>query len=149
MVGTAMGIVREEGLLKLFQGISPALFRHVVYSGVRIGAYDYLRKNFIKDRDSPTLWKAAVSGVSAGALAQFLASPADLVKVHVQMEGKRRLLGLKPRVKNATHAFQEIIRRGGVLSLWKGSVPNVQRAALVNLGKSMEFFYLLVILIYF
>lgn len=63
-----------------------------------------------------------------------MASPADLVKVHCQMEGKRRLQGLKPRVQNATDAFQQIIKRGGVKGLWKGSIPNVYRAALVNLG---------------
>jgi len=38
-----------------------------------------------------------MSGVFAGSIAQFLASPADLVKVHIQMEGKRRLMGEPPR----------------------------------------------------
>lgn len=32
-----------------------------------------------------------------GAIAQFLASPTDLVKVQMQMEGRRRLEGLPPR----------------------------------------------------
>lgn len=50
------------------------------------------------------------------------------------MEGKRRAMGLEPRVHSAAHAFREIVSRGGVFGLWKGSVPNVQRAALVNLG---------------
>lgn len=68
------------------------------------------------------------------ALAQFLASPADLVKVQIQMEGRRRLMGLEPRVNSAAHAFREIVKRGGIKGLWKGSIPNVQRAALVNLG---------------
>lgn len=81
-----------------------------------------------------SIWKSALAGVAAGGLAQFLASPTDLVKVHIQMEGRRRLLGLPPRVHSAAHAFKEIIARGGVRALWKGSVPNVQRAALVNLG---------------
>lgn len=80
------------------------------------------------------MFKSAAAGVTAGGLAQFLASPADLVKVHVQMEGKRRLMGLEPRVHSASHAFKEIVRRGGLKGLWKGSIPNVQRAALVNLG---------------
>lgn len=31
MVATAVGIAREEGFFKLWQGISPALYRHVVY----------------------------------------------------------------------------------------------------------------------
>lgn len=80
------------------------------------------------------LYQSALCGVTAGALAQWMASPADLVKVQVQMEGKRRLLGLEPRVHSTAHAFKEIVRRGGFRGLWKGSVPNVQRAALVNLG---------------
>jgi solute carrier family 25 uncoupling protein 27 len=78
--------------------------------------------------------KAAIGGMSAGALGQFMASPTDLVKVQIQMEGKRRLEGKPPRVKNAFHAFQQIMKQGGIRGLWKGWVPNVQRAALVNLG---------------
>lgn len=31
MVGTALGIVHEEGTLKLWQGVTPALYRHLVY----------------------------------------------------------------------------------------------------------------------
>uniref|UniRef100_A0ABK8FSY3 Mitochondrial uncoupling protein 4 n=2 Tax=gambiae species complex TaxID=44542 RepID=A0ABK8FSY3_ANOGA len=134
MFATATGIIREEGALKLWQGITPALYRHLVYSGVRIVTYDALRKKLRNGKETFSLWQSALSGVGAGALAQWLASPADLVKVHVQMEGKRRAMGLEPRVHSAAHAFREIVSRGGVFGLWKGSVPNVQRAALVNLG---------------
>ena len=38
-----------------------------------------------------------MSGVTSGVLAQFFASPTDLIKVQIQMEGKRRLLGKSPR----------------------------------------------------
>ena len=34
-----------------------------------------------------------LGGLSAGAMAQFIASPTDLVKVQLQMEGRRRLEG--------------------------------------------------------
>jgi len=134
MVATAVGIVREEGMMKLWRGCSPALYRHIVYSGVRITVYDDLRKRLKAENGDFSLWKSAVCGVTSGGLAQWMASPADLVKVQVQMEGKRRLMGHKPRVQGAAHAFREIVNRGGIKALWKGSVPNVQRAALVNLG---------------
>lgn len=134
MLATATGIIREEGALQLWRGITPALYRHLVYSGVRIVTYDGLRKKLRNGKETFSLWQSALAGVGAGALAQWLASPADLVKVHVQMEGKRRMLGLEPRVHSAAHAFREIVSRGGIFGLWKGSVPNVQRAALVNLG---------------
>ena len=38
-----------------------------------------------------------ISGLTAGAMAQFIASPTDLVKVQMQMEGRRRLEGKPPR----------------------------------------------------
>ncbi|XP_046462018.1 mitochondrial uncoupling protein 4-like [Daphnia pulex] len=136
MLKTAVGIVKEEGLIRLWQGITPAIYRHAIYTGVRFGAYEKMRENvFKKNPDgSYSLWKAAIGGMSAGALGQFMASPTDLVKVQIQMEGKRRLEGKPPRVKNAFHAFQQIMKQGGIRGLWKGWVPNVQRAALVNLG---------------
>ncbi|XP_017111642.1 mitochondrial uncoupling protein 4 isoform X1 [Drosophila elegans] len=135
MVATAFGIAREEGALKLWQGVTPALYRHVVYSGVRICSYDLMRKEFTQNGSQALpVWKSALCGVTAGAVAQWLASPADLVKVQIQMEGRRRLMGEPPRVHSAGHAFRQIVQRGGVKGLWKGSIPNVQRAALVNLG---------------
>lgn len=41
--------------------------------------------------------KAVVGGMSSGAIGQFLASPTDLVKVQMQMEGRRVLEGKPPR----------------------------------------------------
>lgn len=69
--------------MKLWQGVTPALYRHLVYSGVRIVTYDRMRQYFIRNGDgvSLPLLKSALCGVSAGSLAQWLASPADLVKV--------------------------------------------------------------------
>lgn len=98
--------------------------------------YEYIREELLGRNDDGTvpLWKALVGGTVAGVTAQFLASPADLVKVQVQMEGRRRLMGLEPRVKNARHAFVKIYAENGLKGLWKGWMPNCQRAAFVNLG---------------
>lgn len=136
MVGTAVGIVQEEGFFRLWQGLSPAIYRHLVYSGVRMTLYEAIREEMLGKNEDGTIpvWKAVVGGCVAGMTAQFLASPADLVKVQVQMEGRRRLQGLEPRVKNARHAFAKIYLEGGLKGLWKGWMPNVQRAAFVNLG---------------
>jgi len=136
MLATAFGIVREEGAMKLWQGLTPALYRHVVYSGCRVNFYEILREKVFKKNADGTfpVWKAGTAGCLAGAAGQFFASPADLVKVNMQMEGKRRLEGKAARVKSAASAFRQIALEGGVRGLWRGWVPNVQRAALVNLG---------------
>uniref|UniRef100_A0A1A9X5D7 Mitochondrial uncoupling protein 4 n=1 Tax=Glossina brevipalpis TaxID=37001 RepID=A0A1A9X5D7_9MUSC len=132
MLATAIGIVKEEGPLKLWYGMSSVIYRHMIYSGVRVCTYDYLRTTF--GHDNPAVWKLALFGVLSGCFAQWLANPADLVKVQMQMEGKRRLMGEPPRVLSSHQAFVDIYKRGGIIGLWKGSVPSVQRAALVNLG---------------
>lgn len=72
--------------------------------------------------------------MTAGGMGQFVASPTDLIKTQIQMEGKRRLLGKPPRVHGTWDAFQKILAENGVRGLWRGCWPNVQRAALVNLG---------------
>lgn len=45
------------------------------------------------------------------------------------------------RVHGVIHAFVKIAREGGIRGLWAGWVPNVQRAALVNLGGSVMQIY--------
>ncbi|XP_071952972.1 mitochondrial uncoupling protein 4-like [Antedon mediterranea] len=136
MMRTAAGVVEEEGILKLWQGVTPAVYRHIVYTGCRMGAYEYIRDNVLGKNEDGTfpVWKAVCGGLAAGAIGQFIASPTDLVKVQMQMEGRRRLEGKPQRVKGTFHAFTQIVKQGGVRGLWKGWVPNVQRAALVNMG---------------
>lgn len=43
-------------------------------------------------------------------------------------------MGLPPRVHSSADALKQILKRGGIKGLWKGSLPNTNRAALVNLG---------------
>jgi solute carrier family 25 uncoupling protein 27 len=137
MIGMAINIVRNEGFFRLWKGIQPAILRHMVYSGCRMSFYEYIRDNiFKKDKDTNKypLWKAIPTGMIAGAAAQFLASPTDLVKIRLQTEGKRVLEGKSPRYKGPVDAFLSIAREGGIRGLWKGWVPNCQRAAIVCLG---------------
>ncbi|KAK2703718.1 mitochondrial uncoupling protein 4-like isoform X2 [Artemia franciscana] len=136
MVATMLGIIREEGFTNLWKGLSPAIYRHLVYSGIRMATYEYMRDNVLQKKSDGSfpLWKSALGGMTAGAVGQFCANPTDLIKVQMQMEGRRRLEGKPPRVKGVIEAASQILREGGVRGLWKGWAPNVQRGALVNLG---------------
>lgn len=75
-----------------------------------------------------------MTGLLVGGIAQFTANPMDLVKVQLQMEGRRRLEGKPPRVKGVFEALYKIYKEAGIRGLWRGWAPNVQRGALVNLG---------------
>lgn len=56
--------------------------------------YEYLRDDVLGKNADGTIpvTTALVGGVAAGSFAQFLASPFDLVKVQIQMEGRRRVM---------------------------------------------------------
>jgi solute carrier family 25 uncoupling protein 27 len=60
-----------------------------------------------------------------------MASPTDLIKTQIQMEGRRRLLGYEARVEGAADALRKIVAQGGILGLWRGCWPNVQVRAFV------------------
>ena len=66
-------------------------------AGNVLGIFDFPRKNrniFID------FWKFT------GGMGQFVASPTDLIKTQIQMEGKRRLQGKPPRVNGVYDAFK-------------------------------------------
>ncbi|VDN51486.1 unnamed protein product [Dracunculus medinensis] len=75
-----------------------------------------------------------ICGLFSGAFAQFVASPADLVKVQMQVEGLRKLQKLPQRYRNTWHAFLSLYKTNGFRGLWTGWIPNCQRAALLNMA---------------
>ena len=66
---------------------------------------------------------------------QVVASPADLVKVRMQADGRLVSQGLEPRYSGPFDALTKIVRSEGFGGLWKGVIPNVHRAFLVNMGE--------------
>lgn len=126
-------VVLKEGMSKLYFGMSPAIYRHIPYSGIRMCGYQALRPHL---GERPSLISTAVLGMSCGAFAQIVSNPFDLIKVKMQNEGKRRLQGMAPTVEKLQFSafFKSTLRAGGWRAFMAGSIPNAQRAALVNLG---------------
>lgn len=60
MFKTGLGIVKEEGLFKLWHGIQSAIFRHAIYSGVRVMLYKKFKDEFSKRNktDIFPLWQS-------------------------------------------------------------------------------------------
>ncbi|KAL4447226.1 hypothetical protein ABPG77_007259 [Micractinium sp. CCAP 211/92] len=142
LLSVAVGILRTEGFLGLYGGLAPAVLRHVPYTGIRVLTFEQLRGlaqqrlGAAPDAPLPLPVNLAI-GLTAGGVGQLVAVPADLVKVRMQADGRLVAAGLQaaPRYRGALHALRTVSAQQGVAGLWRGSVPAVQRAALVNLGE--------------
>lgn len=130
MLHAGFTIAKEEGLTALYKGLAPALFRQASYAGLRMAIYERARVLVIRD-GPPAMWEKVLAGGSAGALAAAITTPTDVVKVRLQAEGKLPP-GVKPRYRGTFHAFYTIAKEEGLRGLYRGVVPNVQRAAVIN-----------------
>ncbi|CAI4227227.1 unnamed protein product [Auanema sp. JU1783] len=136
MVQVTYDIIKKEGAMSLWTGVGPAITRHYIYTGIRMGAYELLRDS-VYDRSTGAsfpMWKSMVCGALSGLIAQFAASPTDLIKVQMQMEGLRKLQHQPLRYTGAWHCFTSLYRTQGFFGLWLGWIPNCQRAALLNMA---------------
>lgn len=77
--------------------------------------------------DQISYWQRLFSGGTAGAVGIAIANGTDLLKVRMQADrdGTRY-------TKGTFNAFKQIVQTEGVLGLWAGVGPNMQRAYIVN-----------------
>jgi len=121
--------VRSEGISALWKGLEPALWRQASYGSMRYGFYSP-----IKDAIAPgvakkdlSLHHKIIAGGLSGAFSSAIANPCDLVKVRMQAG---------PSTTGHTYrwfwpAFADIVRKEGVLGLWKGVGPTCGRATVL------------------
>lgn len=63
MLKTAIGITKEEGLSRLWQGVHAAFARHLLYSGTRIMTYKALKEKVFKPNPEEKyfpVWQSAL-----------------------------------------------------------------------------------------
>ncbi|KAM3877785.1 solute carrier family 25 member 34 [Diretmus argenteus] len=116
---------RTDGLRGLQKGLSVGLIYQGLMNGVRLGFYSYCEA-----LGFTTVYGGSIlSGAVAGALGAFIASPAYLVKTHLQAQAVATIaVGHQHNHLGMSNAFATIYRREGVIGLWRGvngAVPRV------------------------
>jgi hypothetical protein len=124
-------IVKTEGTLALWKGLSPALLRQGTYGSLRYGLYGPIKAALGMDgtKNDPMHLKIA-AGAAAGAASSAICNPTDLIKIRLQADGMGGP-GVAPRYRGLIHAFSSIIKEEGVTGLWKGVGPTVGRATVL------------------
>jgi solute carrier family 25 uncoupling protein 27 len=107
--------------------------RHAIYTPVRVGTFEALRDAAAARGGGGGVLPLAATlaiGLTAGAVGQLAAVPADLAKIQAQTAAASG-----GRVGGLAAALAATARRGGARALWRGATPAVQRAALANVGE--------------
>uniref|UniRef100_A0A2I3TEV2 Solute carrier family 25 member 10 n=1 Tax=Pan troglodytes TaxID=9598 RepID=A0A2I3TEV2_PANTR len=118
MTGMALRVVRTDGILALYNGLSASLCRQMTYSLTRFAIYETVRDRVAKGSQGPLPFHqkvllGSVSGLAGG----FVGTPADLVNV--------RLVFPHPTCK----------AREGLRRLFSGATMASSRGALVTVGQ--------------
>jgi len=124
----ALHVLRTEGAGGLYRGLQASLLREMSYSGIRMGLYEPAKQLLgATDPTSTSLGLKVAAGALTGATGSILANPLDLVKVRMQRMATPTA---------ASSSFGEVLRaafvEGGIIGLWRGCTPTVQRATLLT-----------------
>ncbi|TFJ98477.1 GATA-type zinc finger protein 1 [Platysternon megacephalum] len=125
-------ILGKEGVRGIYTGLSAGLLRQATYTTTRLGIYTILFEKLTKaDGTPPNFFMKAGIGMTAGATGAFVGTPAEVALIRMTADGR-----LPPDQRrgysNVFNALLRITREEGVLTLWRGCVPTMARAVVVN-----------------
>ncbi|KAJ3070558.1 Mitochondrial dicarboxylate transporter [Podochytrium sp. JEL0797] len=131
-------MIRNEpgGLLVLYKGVDASMLRQLTYSSARFAVYESAKESLQSTSlhaFSPLLARILAASIG-GAVGGLVGSPADLVNVRMQIDGK---LPPKERrnYKSAVHGIITIVQTEGLLALFNGVSANVLRAIFMTVGQ--------------
>ncbi|XP_076657298.1 mitochondrial 2-oxoglutarate/malate carrier protein [Halictus rubicundus] len=135
-IGTVIGsIIKNEGLLRFYSGLSAGLVRQATYTTVRLGIYNQLQEYWRQTHTGkPNFGILSLMAATAGSMGAFVGTPAEVALVRMTADG-RLPKDQRRNYKNVFHAFAIIVRDEGVTALWRGSVATMGRAVVVNISQ--------------
>ncbi|XP_074160142.1 dicarboxylate carrier SLC25A8 isoform X2 [Sminthopsis crassicaudata] len=137
VLGTILTMVKTEGPGSLYSGLVAGLQRQMSFASVRIGLYDSVKQFYTKGSEHASIGSRLLAGCTTGALAVAVAQPTDVVKVRFQAQAQAR--GGSRRYQGTMDAYKTIAREEGLRGLWKGTLPNVARNAIVNCAELVTY----------
>lgn len=129
-------IINVEGITGLCRGLNATIMREMIYSTIRMGAYEpiltVLSHTASSDSNSEEGMASPYvkfgSALLSGGLGAMVANPTDLIKVNFQAVLPGRTLPYTSTIGG----FLYIYRENGLAGLYKGGVATTCRAALVT-----------------
>lgn len=127
-------IVREQGVLALYNGLSASLLRQLTYSTTRFGIYEVAKQAVAPSGEAVPFYQRVGMASLAGAAGGLVGTPADMINVRMQNDIK---LPAESR-RNYKHAFDGLIRvyrEEGPKRVFSGASTATSRAVLMTVGQ--------------
>uniref|UniRef100_A0A672F505 Mitochondrial dicarboxylate carrier n=1 Tax=Salarias fasciatus TaxID=181472 RepID=A0A672F505_SALFA len=134
MVGMAIHVVKNDGVLALYNGLSASLCRQMSYSLTRFAIYETVRDMLGSSSQGPMpFYQKVLLGAFGGFTGGFVGTPADLVNVRYGGDERTASHGLI--YKHAIDGLFRVAREEGVRRLFSGASMASSRGALVTVGQ--------------
>ncbi|EGX93047.1 mitochondrial dicarboxylate carrier, putative [Cordyceps militaris CM01] len=135
MSGTFVHILKNDGLIGLYSGISASLLRQLTYSTVRFGVYEELKTRYTRTGRTAGFPALTAMAMTSGFLGGVAGNFADVLNVRMQHDA-----ALPPaqrrNYKNALDGMVRMARDEGLVSSYfRGWLPNASRAAVMTAGQ--------------
>jgi solute carrier family 25 2-oxodicarboxylate transporter 21 len=128
MLDCVTKIVRNEGVLTLYQGLESTMWRHILWNAGYFGCIFQVRallpENPTKDK-TIQMRNDLISGSIGGTFGTVLNTPMDVVKSRIQNSTK--VAGQTPKYNWAWPALGTVMKEEGFGALYKGFIPKVLR----------------------
>jgi len=103
---------QEYGFKSIFQGLSATFYRETPGFAIYFSTYNYLKYNYEHDNKKIGLVNSFIYGGIAGSTSWLFIYPQDRIKTKIQ--------ALKDTNMSFKEGFNEIVKKEGIMSLYKG-----------------------------
>ncbi|NWY47094.1 DIC protein, partial [Sylvia atricapilla] len=135
MMGMAMHVIRTDGFLALYNGLSASLCRQMTYSLTRFGIYETAKKHMGQGKQGPPpFYQKVLVAAAGGFTGGFIGTPADMVNVR----SPQALTSSPLAPSSYSHALDgmyRVFREEGVKKLFSGASVASLRGAFVTIGQ--------------
>jgi len=131
MVDCFRVILREEGPLAFYKGMSTSVIGVIPFAGGTFMSYEILDGLWGKPKDKMTPMENFINGCLAASFAQTFSFPFDTIRKKLQAQSKTVSANMRPDVEfnGMTDAFIQTVKKYGPLGLWKGTSANLAKVA--------------------
>lgn len=129
-ISVIKNVLKREGFLSFYNGLSAGLLRQVTYTTTRMGLFNSLN-DYLTAQGKSGFFVQLGCGAISGGCAAVVGNPAEVSLIRMTADG-RLPLDQRRNYSSVFNALARIVREEGVSRLWAGCGPTIGRSVLVN-----------------